>query len=491
MVDRARRRAPMTTRTLELLPDLARRHAIERPEGLAIMDGDRAWTWAELDRRAEAIAAGLVAAVARHDSGARVALAIGPTALGVAAIHGAARAGVTAVLVNPRLTAAEIGDLLDASGASLLAVDGSTSAAVTPMAVEVLDLNAIGDRVDRRVEVDSASVFVVPTSGTTERPKLACLPLDRIGASATAWNAGLPPAPGWLLSLGLTHVAGLGIVTRAATAGVPIVVPQRTDPAGFLEAIEGAEARGVVVSHLSLVAAQLSAILDATDDAPPPDGLRAVILGGGPVPESLRARAVAAAWPIVESYGMTETSSGIAIDGLRLPGVELRIGNDGEVLVRGPMVFDGYLGDAAATADAIDADGWLHTGDIGRFDDAGRLLVIGRRDEVIIRGGENVSPAEVEATLATHPGVADVAVVGSPIRRSARSSPRSSCRPRVPTRPTTNSARMPEGASRGSRCRRESLRVRDAATDLAGQGRAAGGPAPCAHRRAASLHHRG
>ncbi len=404
----------MTTRTLELLPDLARRHAIERPEGLAIVDGDRAWTWAEVDRRADAIAVGLVAAVVGHGSGGRVALAIGPTALGIAAIHGAARAGVTAVLVNPRLTAAEIADLLDASGVSFLAVEGAASAAIAPTGVERFHLSAIGDSGDRRVDADVPSVFVVPTSGTTERPKLACLPLDRIGASATAWNAGLPPASGWLLSLGLTHVAGLGIVTRAAAAGVPIVIAQRTDAAGLLEAIEGAAARGVVVSHISLVAAQLSAILDATGDAPPPGGLRAVILGGGPVPESLRDRAVAATWPIVESYGMTETSSGIAIDGVALPSVELRVADDGEILVRGPMLFNGYLGDAAATAAAIDPDGWLRTGDLGRFDDSGSLVVIGRRDAVIIRGGENVSPAEVEAALATHPGLADVAVVAIP-----------------------------------------------------------------------------
>lgn len=402
----------MTTRALDLLPESARRNAIERPSDPAILDGDRATTWAELDRRADAMAGALVAAAG--GSGGRVALAIGPTAVGVAAIHGAARAGVTAVLVNPRLTSAEIADLLDGSGVTVLAVDGADGAVAAPRGVELLDLSSIADVDVGRVGDEMPSVFVVPTSGTTERPKLACLPLDRIGASAAAWNGTLPPATGWLLSLGLTHVAGVGIVGRAAAPGVPIVIAQRTDPAGLLDAIRVALARGVIVSHLSLVAAQLTAILDATGDAAPPDGLRAVLLGGGPVPESLRGRAVSAGWPVVESYGMTETSSGIAIDGRPLPGVELRVGDDGEILVRGPMVFDGYFGDAVATAAAIDPDGWLRTGDLGRLDDAGRLVVIGRRDGVIIRGGENVSPAEVEAALASHPGVADVAVVGIP-----------------------------------------------------------------------------
>jgi O-succinylbenzoic acid--CoA ligase len=402
----------MTTDALELLPDVARRHAIERPSDPAILDGDRAWTWAELDRRADGIAAALIASA--DGAGDRVALAIGTTAAGVAAIHGVARAGLTAVLVNPRLTSREIAGLLDASGATVLAIDGSVGDAIAPAGVEIVDIAAIEVTDVHSVRNDAASEFLVPTSGTTAHPKLARLPLDRLAASAIAWNAALPPATGWLLSLGSTHVAGLGIVVRAATAGVPVVIPRRIDPVGLLGAVDGARARGVEVSHVSLVAAQLAALLDATGDAPPPDGLRAAILGGGPIPESLRRRASAAGWPVVESYGMTETASGVAIDGRPLPGVELRLADDGEILVRGPMVFAGYLDDAAATSAAIDADGWLRTGDLGRLDDAGRMAVAGRRDDLIIRGGENVSPAEVERALASHPGVADVAVAGIP-----------------------------------------------------------------------------
>ena len=122
---------------------------------------------------------------------------------------------------------------------------------------------------------------------------------------------------------------------------------------------------------------------------------------------------------------MTETASGVvallddegeaaaATVGRPLPGVELRV-EDGEIQVRGPMVFAGYLDDRKATDAAIDRDGWLHTGDLGRIDDAGRLSVLGRGDDVIVRGGENIAPAEVEAVIATHPDVADVAVVGVP-----------------------------------------------------------------------------
>lgn len=397
----------MTTGTVVPLADLARRHAAERPDAPAVVDGERVWTWAELDRRVDAIAATLAATATAP--GGRIGLAIGPTALGVAAIHGAARAGVAAILVNPRLTAVELARILQMAGTRGLALDRSAGEVAVPPGIVTFDLATWREQVDRGAAAES--VFVVATSGSTDRPKLASLPPDRLTASAAAWNEALPPAMGWLLSLGLSHVAGLGIVVRAAGAGVPVVVAPDPDPEGMLGAVATARDRDVVVSHASLVAAQLAAILDETGDAPPPDGLRAVVLGGGPIADPLVRRARDAGWPIVSSYGLTETASGIVVDGRPLPGVEVRLGDDGAILVRGPMVFAGYLDDHAATAAAIDADGWLLTNDLGRFE-AGALVILGRRDDVIIRGGENISPAEVEAALASHPAVADVALAG-------------------------------------------------------------------------------
>lgn len=176
------------------------------------------------------------------------------------------------------------------------------------------------------------------------------------------------------------------------------------------------------------MAAQLARLLESGSEPPP--GLRAVLLGGGPIPEALVARAAAAGWPVLGSYGMTETASGIAAAtpsqaakipwsaGRAMTGVELRIADPakdglGEILVRGPMVFDGYDGDPASTASALDRAGWLHTGDIGSLDAEGRLTVAGRRDDIIISGGENVAPAEVEGVLAAHPSIADAAVTAA------------------------------------------------------------------------------
>ena len=409
-----------------LLPDLARRHAGQRPDAPAIVDGETTWAWSVLDRLADAIAAALGGS--GLGPGDRVGLAVGPTALGVAALHGVARAGVSAVLIHPRLTAHEVADLVAASACRTVVIDPAVGT-VAPDGLATIQLGEIDLVAGPEPAAPAAPAgavtpeLILPTSGTTARPKLARLPLDRIAASAAAWSSFLPPASGWLLSLGLAHVAGIGIVARAAAAGVPVVVARDLEPEALLGAIREAYAQGVVVSHLSLVASQLAALLDASADAPPPAGVAAVILGGGPIPGALVRRAVAAGWPVIPSYGMTETASGVVAlpsaeagahgttVGRPLPGVQLRI-DDGRIAVRGPMTFAGYLGDDATTAVVKDADGWLMTGDVGRIDDDGRLTVLGRSDDVIITGGEKVAPAEVEAALLEHPTIAEVAVTG-------------------------------------------------------------------------------
>lgn len=400
------------------LPEALARQAAERPDMPAVVHPEGTWTWADLEGHAAAFAGAL------HrrglGDGDRLGLAIGGTALGVAAVHGIARSGVTAVLVHPRLTAAEVAGLLGTAGCRTLVIDPATGIDA-PAGVDAVRLDTL-EPAPPTTGIGTAE-FVVPTSGTSARPKLARLPLDRLAASAAAWNTFLPPATGWLLSLSLSHVAGLGIVSRAAAAGVPVVVPAELDPRGLLEAIAAAARDGIAVSHLSVVAAQLAGLLDAMADAAPPTTVRAVILGGGPIPETLVCRAVAAGWPVVPSYGMTETGSGVVAlpdaeagthprtVGRPLPGVEARIADGGEIQVRGPMLFAGYLDDPGATHTA---DGWLRTGDLGRLDADGRLTVDGRADDLIVSGGENISPAEVEAALASHPAIAEVAVTGVP-----------------------------------------------------------------------------
>jgi o-succinylbenzoate---CoA ligase len=434
-----------TTDRPQALGDVVRSLALRHPDGMALLDQANGWTWSELDRWSEAIAAVIAAAVseATGQGSGRVGLALGQTAVGVVALHGIARTGNSAVLVHPRLSAPEVTSLLERANCRVLVVDpaieihppaGAATIVLDGVAVPHDGLQPAATTTNGAGTGDPTGELIVPTSGTTARPRLARLPFDRVMASASAWNAFLPPATGWLLSLGLAHVAGIGVVARAAQADVPVVVPSGQHPDQVWSAIASARERGVVVSHVSLVATQLERLLDSTDGAPPPDGLRAVILGGGPIPEALLRRALDAGWPVIPSYGLTESASGVVAAatsdvaahmgtvGRPLLGAELRIDDDGRIGIRGPMVFDGYLDDEpspgadpsdGAAASASTTDGWLATNDHGRLDDDGRLTVLGRLDDVIISGGEKIAPAEVEAALLAHPGIADVGVVGA------------------------------------------------------------------------------
>jgi O-succinylbenzoic acid--CoA ligase len=164
---------------------------------------------------------------------------------------------------------------------------------------------------------------------------------------------------------------------------------------------------------VSLVPAMLTRLLDEGAGI---SRLRAVLLGGGRIPPGLPARAAAAGVRVVATYGATETCGGIVYDGLPLPGADLSISGDGEVLLRGPMLMRGYRGRPDLTEHAL-AEGWFHTGDAGEIGDDGRLRVHGRRDGMISTGGEKVAPEEVEAILAEHPQVREAAVCGLPDER--------------------------------------------------------------------------
>jgi O-succinylbenzoic acid--CoA ligase len=289
-----------------------------------------------------------------------------------------------------------------------------------------------------RERIDLAAVHtIVYTSGTTGRPKGAMLTYGNHWWSAmgSALNLGLRDDDRWLAPLPLFHVGGLAILMRSVIYGIPALVHDGFDPTAVNRAIDE---DGVTI--VSVVSSMLRRMLDARAGRPYPPTLRHVLLGGGPTPlpllEECRRRGV----PVVQTYGLTETASQAATlppeDALRKPGsagkpllpTELRIERDGrpvpigeagEIVVRGPTVTPGYADRPEETARAL-RGGWLYTGDIGRLDDDGYLYVLDRRSDLIISGGENVYPAEIEAVLAAHPAVAEAGVAGQDDARWGR-----------------------------------------------------------------------
>ena len=235
--------------------------------------------------------------------------------------------------------------------------------------------------------LEPGDALVVATSGSTGRPKGAVLTHDGIAASADATNARLGVAPDdhWLACLPLAHVGGLSVVTRALRAGTRLTVHASFEAAAV-------EASGATL--VSLVATALARI--------DPARFRTIVLGGAAPPARLPPN-------VVTTYGMTETGSGVVYDGVPLDGVQVRIDDDGQVLLRAPMLLRTYR-------DGTDprVGGWFPTGDLGTWLPDGRLHVDGRAGDLIVTGGEKVWPGPVEDALRRHPAVADVVVAGRP-----------------------------------------------------------------------------
>ena len=252
--------------------------------------------------------------------------------------------------------------------------------------------------------VDDDIELVITTSGSTGVPKGAELSRAALEASAraTMTRIGRRDDDCWLSCLPWHHIGGLQVFLRARLFETPFVVHERFDVARVATEPD--------VTLVSVVPTQLLRLLDAGVDL---RRFRAILLGGAPAPDALLRRAAAAGAPVVTTYGMSETCGGCVYDGVPLDGVEARIDDTGRVQLRGPVLMSRYRLQPELTAAALQ-DGWFVTSDVGRFEPDGRLSVVGRVDDVVITGGENVVTTEVASALAAHPEVADAAVTAVP-----------------------------------------------------------------------------
>lgn len=254
--------------------------------------------------------------------------------------------------------------------------------------------------------VPPGTALVMATSGTTGDPKGVLLSHDAVLTSVglSLDRLGCEPGERWLCCLPTHHVAGLAVLLRSRALGTDAVVHPSFDVAAVDAAVSSGE-----VHHVSLVPTQLGRLLDA---GVPLDRLRSVLLGGAAAPDELLARAVDAGLRVVTSYGMTETCGGCVYDGEPLDGVDVRIAEDDRIHLRGPVLFDGYLGDRRRRLEVLSVDGWLRTSDRGHLDGDGRLVVDGRADDVVVSGGENVPSRRVADHVRSLVTVSDCVVVG-------------------------------------------------------------------------------
>nr|AAM54075.1 polyketide synthase [Actinosynnema pretiosum subsp. auranticum] len=429
------------------LPELLREHAAERGDRVAFRDARRAVTWVDLELRTRRLAGHLAAR--RLLPGDRAVILLGNRVETVECYLALVRAGAVGVPLNPVSTDAELGALLDDSGARLVLTDAAhadqlAGLRATRPALEVVhvdrDYEALAG-VDAplpahdALELDDLA-WMLYTSGTTGAPKGVLSTQRNCLWSVAACYApvlGLTPDDRvlWPLPLfhSLSHIAG--VLATTAVGATTRVVDGRS-PQDVLAALHEERSTvlaGVPTTYHHLVRAAGERGFLAPD-------LRVGLVGGAITTAELRA-AVEQRFgvPLIDAYGSTETCGSITVNwptgprvegssGLPVPGLAVRLvdpdtgldaptGAEGEVWVRGPSVMVGYHNRPEATAAAL-RDGWYRTGDLATRDESGFHAVTGRIDDVVVRGGEKVHPAEVEAVLRAVPGVADAAVVGRP-----------------------------------------------------------------------------
>jgi malonyl-CoA/methylmalonyl-CoA synthetase len=397
----------------------------ERGPAPQLQDTDGRWTSAaELEERTRRAAQGLRAGGLRP--GERVVLLAETSARFVITYVAALRAGLTVVPLGPAYREGEVtGIAAQARPAGAIVPEPERAGWVRAAAPGVRMLDPELDGPDGEEGLDGASgddvALLVYTSGTTGRPKGVPLTHTNLLASATAvarawqWS----PEDRLLLALPLFHIHGLGVGLHGTLcAGAAVSLRPGFDPADIATGCrEGATLFfGVPTMYTRLVRSGEASALRS---------LRLIVSGSAPLPAELAQTVAEQAGQLpLERYGMTETVmlAGNPYEGERrpgtvgfpFPGVQLRLAGDGEVQVHGPNVIAGYLDAPEATAQAFTEDGWFCTGDLGEHDADGYLRLVGRSKELIISGGYNVYPREVEEALATHPAVREVAVIGRP-----------------------------------------------------------------------------
>lgn len=421
----------------QLLPNFLIQNSLQKPHEIALTTASEQLTFAGLQECVLRLAGQLAAQGVRP--GSRVALLIGNRREFAEIAQAVLQLQAVLVPLNLRLTPAELNWQLNDVEAQILVSEAKQAekaqvacpANIPLWLIEDLE-QTTGIAFEPPEVLNPTNLYtIVYSSGTTGNPKgvLHTLLNHYANAQASRQNLPISETDCWLVVLPLFHVGGLAILMRGLFYGMRVMLQENFEPGAVNQALDS---DGVTI--ISVVANMLTRLLDERNNRPYPASFRCMLVGGGPVPQPLLERCVQAGVPVMQTYGMTETTSQAATlapeDALRklgsagkpLAGVELRIeqagqptiaGQVGEIALRGAIVTPGYANRPEATAQAW-RGGWFHSGDLGYLDEEGFLYIVDRRDDLIISGGENIYPAEIEAALLAHPAIEEAGVTGIP-----------------------------------------------------------------------------
>ncbi|MEK4028382.1 MULTISPECIES: o-succinylbenzoate--CoA ligase [Bacillaceae] len=408
------------------VPNWLKQRAFLTPDRPALFFEESTWTFAQLYEKSLCWAAELEREGLK--AGVRVGLLIQNTPDAVCVIHALQQFGAEAVLLNHRLTAAELmWQLEDAEIAAIIydsiyekKVENLKGTFVRKRLSDTFVAHPFTSKEEFSLEETCSIMY---TSGTTGKPKGVRQTYGNHWWSATgsAFNLGLHENDCWLCAVPIFHISGYSILMRSVLYGMPVRLYTHFDEKVINEALKRGE--GTIISVVSAMLTRLVETLEGSYH----QNFRCMLLGGGPAPKPLLEACAEKRIPVFQTYGMTETSSQIVTlppeysltklgsAGKPLFPCQLKIDAppcaEGEILVKGPNVTKGYLNREEANQAAF-MNGWFHTGDIGYIDEDGFLFVLDRRSDLIISGGENVYPAEIESVLLHHPAIREVGVTG-------------------------------------------------------------------------------
>lgn len=421
----------------QLLPNFLKQRALLTPNRSALIFEQEELSFSDLHNRVKVYAKKIASLGIKYKDSVAILLENRPHT--VIIIHALQQLGVTAVFLNHRLTASEMIFQLKDSHSKLL-ISGSnferklaevkhlfSDISIITMK-EIEELNEANHPLMEEFQLDDVC-SVMYTSGTTGKPKgvLQTFGNHWWSAVGSALNLGLKEEDGWLCAVPLFHISGFSILMRSVIYGMPVYLYEQFKEEEINKILQSGK-----VTIMSVVSTMLHRLLAQLGNSGYHKRFRCMLLGGGPAPKPLLDACIAKGIPVFQSYGMTETSSQIVtlspedsmikLGSAGKPlfpaqlkimdnGTQLEANIPGEIVVKGPNVTKGYLNRKDANMESF-KNGWFYTGDIGYVDDEGYLFVMDRRSDLIISGGENIYPAEIEEVLLSFPDVIEAGVTG-------------------------------------------------------------------------------